>query len=117
MRRTGVKASRPILLIGAGRMGTALIKGWVTHGLTPIIAIEPKPSPELKKLSRTKGFSLVASLDKAGKAKPKACVVAIKPQILKAEASTLQSIAAGGAVMISIAAGTRIQRLSEAWGS
>jgi pyrroline-5-carboxylate reductase len=94
-------------------MGTALIKGWLANGIAPIIAVEPKASPALKKL---RGLTLAASLDKIGTVKPKACVVAIKPQILKNEAPTLRAIAEAGAVMISIAAGARVQRLREAWG-
>ena len=115
MRRTGV--SKPILLIGAGRMGTALLKGWLANGLTPIIAVEPKPSVELKKLSKSRGLTLVSSLEKIDRPRPRACVVAIKPQILKTEAPTLRAIAESGAVMISIAAGTRVKSFSAAWGA
>jgi pyrroline-5-carboxylate reductase len=97
-------------------MGTALIKGWLANKLAPIVAVEPKPSPELKKLSKGRGLTLVSTLDKIGKASPRACVVAIKPQILKTEASTLRAIAQDGAVMISIAAGTRTKTLEAAWG-
>ena len=114
MRRTGV--TKPILLIGAGRMGTALIKGWLANGLTPIIAVEPKPSAELKKLAKARGLTLVAALAKIPKGNPRACVVALKPQILKDEAPTLRGFAEGGAVMVSIAAGTQVKSFSAAWG-
>ena len=81
MRRTSVKS--PILLIGAGRMGTALIKGWLKNKLTPIVAVEPKPAPELKKLAKTRGLTLGPSLGKIPNANPRACVVAIKPKVFK----------------------------------
>jgi pyrroline-5-carboxylate reductase len=45
-----------------------------------------------------------------------ACVVAIKPQILKDQAAAFKDIAAGGAPMISIAAGTGTGLLFRAWG-
>src|SRR6185312_6478797 len=48
--------------------------------------------------------------------KPAACVVAIKPQVLKGEAAALANFAQGGALMISIAAGTSIDALTKAWG-
>ncbi len=101
-----------ILLVGAGRMGGALLKGWIAQGIGPITVVEPKPSPELKALAKAKKISLAAVLPSG---KFAACVVAIKPQILKDQASTLTAIAKP-AVMISIAAGTDTKRLFQAWG-
>ena len=46
-----------------------------------------------------------------------ACVVAIKPQVLKGEAPVLADYRQSGALMISIAAGTDTKRCSKAWGS
>jgi pyrroline-5-carboxylate reductase len=48
--------------------------------------------------------------------KIRACVVALKPQILKTEAERLTKVAEAGAPMISIAAGTTIAFLARAWG-
>lgn len=107
----------PILLIGAGRMGGALLKGWVAKGLTPVIAVEPKPSPELKKLARKGGVTIVPSIDAVKVKRVRACVIALKPQILRTEASRLKSIASGGALMLSIAAGTTIAFLKQACGA
>jgi pyrroline-5-carboxylate reductase len=45
-----------------------------------------------------------------------ACVVALKPQILKGEAPFLARVAQGGALMISVAAGTHTDLLFRAWG-
>ena len=41
--------TRPILLVGAGRMGGALLKGWLAKGLRPKV-VEPNPSTELREL-------------------------------------------------------------------
>jgi pyrroline-5-carboxylate reductase len=46
-----------------------------------------------------------------------ACVVALKPQILKGEAPVLADFARSGALMISIAAGTHTKSLFQAWGT
>jgi pyrroline-5-carboxylate reductase len=94
-------------------MGGALAKGWLKHGLGPVIAVEPKPSPALKRL---KGLTLVAALEDLPAQRFRACVVAIKPQVLKGEAERLKAIAAAGTPMISIAAGTRVAFLARAWG-
>lgn len=107
----------PILLIGAGRMGGALLKGWLAKGLTPVIAVEPKPSPELLKLARKARVLIVPTIDAVKVKRVRACVIALKPQILKTEAVQLKAIADGGALMLSIAAGTTIAFLKQACGA
>src|SRR5262245_34953661 len=77
-----------ILLIGAGRMGSALLKGWLARGVKSITVVEPQPSPELRKLAKAKKIVLFDTPSQV-KRKPSVCVVAIKPQVLKGEASTL----------------------------
>jgi len=116
MPGAGVASRRAILLIGAGRMGGALLKGWIANGVGPLIAVEPNPSKELKRLAAQKRVTLLADLRDLPRAKIAACIVAIKPQVLKDAAPTLRGIAQSGAPMISIAAGTTIKALSKAWG-
>ena len=96
-------------------MGSALLKGWLDRGVKSIAVVEPKPSAQLRKLAKAKKVALFAA-PPAVKRKPLVCVVAIKPQVLKGEAATLAEFAQGGALMISIAAGTSIAALTQAWG-
>ena len=110
------KTNKSILLVGGGRMGAALLKGWLRGGAGAVIVVEPKPSAELRKLARGKNVTLVASVGDVGAKKCRACVVALKPQILKDEAPLLRGFAGGGAAMISIAAGTNTKSLAKAWG-
>jgi pyrroline-5-carboxylate reductase len=105
--------SAPILLVGAGKMGTALIRGWIKAGLGPIFAVEPNPSPQLKRLE---GPDLIGRLDRIPRERWRACVVALKPQVLRTEATKLKSIARSGTLMISIAAGTGVAFLAKHWG-
>jgi pyrroline-5-carboxylate reductase len=105
----------PILLVGAGRMGGALLTGWLARGVKAIMVVEPKPSAQLRRLARAKKIALFAAPSEI-KRKPSVCVVAIKPQVLKGEAQTLASFAQSGALMISIAAGTSVAALLAAWG-
>ena len=104
-----------ILLVGAGRMGAALLKGWLGRGVKSIIVVEPKPSADLRKLARAKKIVLFATPSDVRR-KPSVCVVAIKPQVLKGEAQALAGFAQAGALMISIAAGTSVATLNAAWG-
>jgi len=95
-------------------MGSALLKGWIARGLGPVLVIETNPSPELKRLAK-RDVTLLESIDDAPK-KLRACVIALKPQILKTEAARLRAIAESGTPMISIAAGSSIRLMSKAWG-
>jgi len=95
-------------------MGGALLKGWLARGLGPVVAVETNPSQELKRLAR-RGVTVVSRIEDAP-GKPRACVVALKPQILKTEAPRLKAIAQSGAPMISIAAGSSIGLMTKAWG-
>lgn len=104
-----------ILLIGAGRMGRALLRGWLKRGVKSITVVEPKPDADLRALART-GKILLCALPSEVRRKPSVCVVAIKPQILRDEAQKLAAFAQSGALMISIAAGTSILALAAAWG-
>jgi pyrroline-5-carboxylate reductase len=105
-----------ILLIGAGRMGSALLRGWRARGVKSIIVVEPKPSADIKKLARAKTITLFDAPSRVTK-KVDACIVAIKPQVLKGEAGALADVAGSGALMISIAAGTSVDALRQAWGA
>jgi pyrroline-5-carboxylate reductase len=110
-----VASAKPILLIGAGRMGGALLAGWIGRGIGPIAIVEPKPAAALLKRAKAAKIAVHASLAEAPK-DVRACVVAIKPQLLRTEAATLRGIAESGALMVSIAAGTSIASLTKAWG-
>lgn len=104
-----------ILLIGAGRMGSALLQGWLASGVKAITVVEPRAVPELRKLAKSKKITL-CTVPSEVKKKPAVCVVAIKPQVLRGEAAALAGFAQSGTLMISIAAGTSIAALTQAWG-
>ena len=91
-----------------------MLQGWLANGLGPVVAVEPNPSPLLKKLEEIR---FVDSIEQIPGVKIRACVVALKPQILRSEAARLKFVAERGAPMISIAAGTSIATLKKAWGS
>lgn len=106
---------RRVILIGAGRMGGALLKGWIAKGIGPVEIVEPYPSPALRKLVEAEGLVLHEGLASTP-TRARACVVALKPQLLKSEAGKLRDIAEAGALMVSIAAGTSLKTMTQAWG-
>ncbi len=92
----------PILLVGCGRMGGAMLAGWREQGLAPSVAVDPAPEA-----ARQAGADLIV----AGRAEeipesfaPDAIVFAVKPQNA-AETLPRYRRFAGRAVFLSIMAG------------
>ena len=101
----------PILLVGFGKMGGAMLAGWRERGLEAAVAVDPSlppsPGPEV---------TVVASAaDIPADFAPAAVVLAVKPQNA---AGTLPLYArfAGRAVMLSIMAGQTIRTMSALLG-
>lgn len=90
-----------------------MLEGWLAGGLGPVLAVEPHPSQRLRRLDDVR---FVADIDRVPPGRLRACVIALKPQILKTQAPALRPIAQRGVPMISIAAGTSIATLAKAWG-
>jgi pyrroline-5-carboxylate reductase len=104
------------VLVGAGRMGGALLKGWLANGLGPIEIVDVNPSPQLRALAKAKAVRLHKRIEDIEPRNIRVCVIALKPQVLKTEAIKLRAIAQSGALMLSIAAGTRIATFAKQWG-
>lgn len=107
--------SAPILLIGAGRMGGALLKGWLARNIGPVVVVEPNPGPALRALAKAGQIKVISAAEEAP-SRVRACVIAIKPQVLRHAAAHLAPIAKTGTLMLSIAAGTSIATLRRHFG-
>ncbi len=93
-----------ILLCGAGRMGQALLDGWLAAGVVPgsIAIIEPAASPDLIALAHKTGMALnPANISEP----PSALVLAVKPQVMDEAVPPLVHHCGADTVVISIAAG------------
>src|SRR6516165_5871444 len=103
--------SGTILLAGAGKMGSAMLEGWLALGLSPenIAVIEPQPSREVAALS-ARGLRLNASRDAVGDVA--AVVVADKPQTADEAMPVLAPFVGGATVVVSIMAGRTLQFLA-----
>jgi len=102
----------PILLVGLGKMGGAMLAGWRERGLAPSVAIDPMrpaaPGPEVVVVGD-------AAEIPAGFA-PAAVVLAVKPQNA-AETLPLHARFAGSAVFLSIMAGKNIAGMAGLLGA
>jgi pyrroline-5-carboxylate reductase len=99
----------PVVLAGAGKMGAALLAGWLERGLKPrdILIQEPNLSGEAADLVRRHTIAAVPTFASL-RAAPSVIVVAVKPQAMDTVFPPLAKLAGPGTVVMSIAAGKSI---------
>ncbi len=104
-----------VVLAGAGKMGGALLTGWLAHGLAParVVIIDPHVSDDIRTLA-AKGARLNPAPSDIGQAD--ALVLAVKPQMFHDAAATLKSFVRSSTLVVSIMAGTTIKAISGACG-
>ena len=102
-----------IALAGAGKMGGAMLTGWLAQGLDPkrVVVIEPHPSDEIKALA---GIRLNPTPKDAGEVDT--LVVAVKPQSFPEAGAMLKSFTGSSTLVVSIMAGIPIAALEAACG-
>jgi pyrroline-5-carboxylate reductase len=101
-----------IILCGAGKMGSALLEGWLQAGLASerIAVIEPAPAPAIAALGAL-GIRLNPDLTAIEQAA--AIVIAVKPQIAAAALPALAPAIGATTVVISIMAGRTLKFLAD----
>lgn len=93
---------RGLVLLGCGKMGSAMLAGWLASGLSPtaVSVIEPNPSDWLQ----AQGVRINAELPVS----PAIVIVAVKPQLMGTALPSLKALGNGDTLFLSIAAGTSI---------
>jgi pyrroline-5-carboxylate reductase len=104
-----------LALAGAGKMGGAMLTGWLAGGLDPrrVVVIEPLPSPEIAALA-AKGIRLNPQAKDTGAVET--LVVAVKPQSFREAGAVLKPFAGRSTLVVSIMAGATIASISDACG-
>ena len=105
----------PILLLGAGRMGGAMLEGWRAAGAfspSDILLCDPHPG-DAAKAAAAAGAALNPPPDALGVART--VLLAVKPQLWREAAATYAPRLAPGATVISIAAGIPVADLAAAF--
>lgn len=99
----------PLLLVGAGNMGSAMLTGWLERGLAPsAIAIqEPSPPPAVAALAARHNIPISARLGSLG-TPPAVMLVAVKPQVMDIVMAEVAPLAGPSTLLLSIAAGKTI---------
>jgi pyrroline-5-carboxylate reductase len=103
----------PLLLAGAGNMGYALLSGWLEGGLDPgrIVVQEPAPQRHINEALDARGVAMHAEIAKLAEP-PAVLVLAVKPQVMDAVLPQLAGLVGGRTLVVSIAAGRRIEGLA-----
>jgi pyrroline-5-carboxylate reductase len=102
-----------IALAGAGKMGGAMLTGWLAGGLdaSRVMVVEPHPSEEINALA-AKGVRL--NPKDAGTADT--LVLAVKPQMFREAGPALKPFVGPNTLVVSIMAGTNIAALEQVCG-
>ena len=104
-----------IVLAGAGKMGGAMLSGWLSRGLDAkrVAVLEPQPSSEIGALV-TKGVRLNPSPKQLGSIAT--LMIALKPQTFPKAGSALKSFSGPSTLVVSIMAGITIASIEAACG-
>lgn len=104
-------AQNGLVLLGCGKMGSALLAGWLSEGLPPhaVWVIDPQPSDWVQ----AQGVHVNADLPAA----PAVVLIAVKPQMMGAALPSLQGMRGGKTLFVSIAAGTTLATFEAAFGA
>jgi pyrroline-5-carboxylate reductase len=102
-----------LVLVGAGKMGGALLEGWLRLGLDPnrVAVLEPQPSPQIATLAR---HGLRINPDPKALTNVAAIVIAVKPQVAAQVLPALAPLVSASTVVVSIMAGRTLQSLARA---
>lgn len=106
---------RPLLLVGCGRMGGALLKGWIGAGIAPdaVLVMDPALADGVV----PEGVRAVADLAALGESlTPRMIVLAVKPQVMDQALPGLVPFTDLGAAVLSIAAGKSLDTFKAAFG-
>ncbi len=104
-------ADRGLALLGCGKMGSAMLSGWLANGLPPASVWVQDPFPSDWLLAQ--GVHVNEGL-------PGTCaiaLIAVKPQMMAEALPALQAMGGGDTLFVSVAAGTTISHYEDVLGA
>lgn len=106
----------PLVLVGAGNMGGAMLNGWLNAGTDPaaIVVIDPKPSEAMAARLASAGVRCESAAPEGMTAG--ILMLAVKPQIMDAVIEGLTGLVGPNTVSLSVAAGKTLAYFEERLG-
>ncbi|MFB2550652.1 pyrroline-5-carboxylate reductase [Ensifer soli] len=111
------RLSGPVVLVGAGNMGGAMLSGWLKSGLSgaDMLVIDPGPPPAMAKLIAESGVGHATAVPEGVTAA--VLFLAVKPQVMEAVLPPLVPLVGPGTVVVSVAAGRTLAFLERHLGA
>lgn len=108
--------SGPLVLVGAGNMGGALLSGWLRQGVpgANVVVLDPLPSEAIRAVISEAGATHVTAPPEGVKAG--ILFIAVKPQVMAAVAPALKTLVGPETVVVSIAAGKTVASFEAFFG-
>jgi len=105
-----LRLAGPLLLVGAGKMGGALLEGWLSQGFDPaqVIVSDPAPPADIAAMLERHGIAN----DIAMARDPAVIVIAVKPQLIDQILPSVAPLAGKDTLILSIAAGRPLASLA-----
>lgn len=96
-----------MLVVGAGKMGAALIEGFVNNGVrgAHVVVQDPAPNAAIQSHLADKGITITPDAGVELAAPPEVVLLAVKPQVLDTVLPTLADVVDGSTLVISVLAG------------
>lgn len=112
-----ISLSGTLVLVGCGKMGGAMLEGWLKSGVRPdqVVALDPAPPPEILALlqqHRIRHNPAVATIRDA-----EVVLVAVKPQIMEDVLPGVAALKASRPLVVSVAAGKTIASFARHFGA
>jgi pyrroline-5-carboxylate reductase len=105
-----------LVLVGAGKMGGAMLEGWLKAGADSkkIVAIDPSPPAEVKSLIAAHGIRYNPPI--GGISDAEVVLIAVKPQIMEEVLPGVAGLKETKPLILSIAAGKTIASIEKHFG-
>ncbi len=102
---------RGLVMLGCGKMGSAMLEGWLKGALEPadVWIVDPNPTDWLQGID---GLHLNEGLPE----EPGLVMLAVKPQMMDEALPQITAFGGGGTVILSIAAGVTIRHFETVFG-
>jgi pyrroline-5-carboxylate reductase len=115
MTTAALDTSRPVVLVGCGRLGSAIVEGWLATGAVAakdLIILTPSSKP-IAEQAAAQGARINPPVEVLAEAR--AVVLAVKPAKWREASAALTEAFAPDAVVISVMAGVRAEDISETY--